>query len=394
MTKSTNSDAFEIQKRIMTMTGFWPHRSPTIFYRIYGVIHYGMVASFALSLLISNAVVKDFSQLIQSWSMFVAILNCSIKFTIFYFKMPAFLDLLDFLHSPHFTYYEEEYDVYLARIIRFARVLVKLFLCSGVTTVILILIAPLLNTVRERQTPLPFPLDLKKQPFYIYIAVYVFQCFALFSAAWTSIGFDNLSTSMMGLSASYSKILRETIVKITDLQVLLRNNELRNILLLYGVSDCRINKMFCKCVEHHLAIIEFTEAIEDIFTYVFLSQFICSAAGICLVGFTFMNAAPGSLDFIFALSFLGTLMFQISLYCTFGNEVTVQSSRIGDACYDTEWVYCGPVVRKTMFLIMERSKRPLILTAGKFVDLSLSSLVAVVKSAASYAAVLFQVMNK
>lgn len=48
-----------------------------------------------------------------------------------------------------------------------------------------------------------------------------------------------------------------------------------------------------------------------------------------------------------------------------------------DACYMTEWVACGPLVRKTLFLIMERSKRPLILTAGKFIILSLSSLVGV-----------------
>lgn len=257
MPKSTNSDAFKIQKRLMTMTGFWPRRSPTIFYRVYGVTHYGMVTSFALSLLLSNAVVKDFSQLIQSWSMFVAILNCSMKFTIFYFKMPGFLDLLDFLHSPHFTYYEEEFDPNLARIIRFARVLVKLFLCSGVTTVISILLAPCLNPARERQTPLPFPLDLKEQPLFIYIIVYAFQCFALFSAAWTSIGFDNLSTSMMGLSAGYSQILRKTIVKITAPKILLRDYESIDILKSYGAFDGTVNKKLCKCVEHHLAIIKY-----------------------------------------------------------------------------------------------------------------------------------------
>lgn len=43
----------------------------------------------------------------------------------------------------------------------------------------------------------------------------------------------------------------------------------------------------------------------------------------------------------------------------------------------TEWVVCGPLVLKTLFIIMERSKPPLILTAGKFINLSLSSLVAV-----------------
>ncbi|XP_031329182.1 odorant receptor 94a-like isoform X2 [Photinus pyralis] len=105
------------------------------------------------------------------------------------------------------------------------------------------------------------------------------------------------------------------------------------------------------------------------------------------------QAKPGSVEFIFALSFLGTLMFQITLYCSYGNEVTIQSYRVLEACYMTEWVYRGPKVRQNLFLIMERSKRPMVMTAGKFVNLSLSSLVSVFRSAASYAMVLYQLYN-
>lgn len=80
----------------------------------------------------------------------------------------------------------------------------------------------------------------------------------------------------------------------------------------------------------------------------------------------------------------------------------------------SEWIYSGRLVRQSLFLIMERSKRPLALTAGKFIDLSLMSLMAVnycfikciifsyiinihfqvLKSAGSYAAVLRQMTQK
>ncbi|XP_031329655.1 odorant receptor 94a-like isoform X1 [Photinus pyralis] len=105
------------------------------------------------------------------------------------------------------------------------------------------------------------------------------------------------------------------------------------------------------------------------------------------------KSEPGSLECVIALSVMGTLMFQITLYCAYGNEVTIQSAMVLDACYMTEWIYCGPEVRRNLFLIMERSKRPLVLTAGKFINLSLSSLVSVIKSAASYAMVLYQLYH-
>ncbi|KAB0805267.1 hypothetical protein PPYR_02237 [Photinus pyralis] len=385
---SQNTDAFKFQRLLMETAGFWPRREASIFYLIYGLSAYGIVVLFAVSLLLSTMVVKDFKQLILGWSMFTAMLNCSLKFTVFRVKMPAFLELLDFIRSPHFFYHREEFDHHLKRIIKIATVVVKLFFCSGMTTYTCLISAPLFSK-EERITPFPFPLDLKQYSVMVYILVYVFQSVALFAAAWISIGFDNLSTGMMGLCSAYFAILRQTIIFATEE---FRNEKLDNINL-YSKHDKQIYRDLSDCSTHHLAVISFTQQIEKIFSYVFLSQFLCSAGGICLSGFTFINSEPGSPECIFALNLMGTLMFQITLYCAYGNEVTVQSAMVLDACYMTEWIYCGPEVRRSLFLIMERSKRPLALTAGKFVNLSLSSLVSVIKSAGSYAMVLYQLYH-
>lgn len=254
MVKAKNSEAFEFQRRLMILSGFWPFRKPSIFYKIYGYTHYFLVTTFAMSLLISTMVVHDFSQLIQGWSMFVAIVNCSTKFTIFYTKMPAFLDLLDFLKSPHFAYHDEKYDHYLKRIIKIATVVVKMFFCSGITTVFCILSAPMIVPTDDFQTPLPFPANFRKLPAFFYYAVYCYQCVSLFSAAWTSIGFDNLSTSMMGLCSAYFEILKETIVDATaPIKKLIEKNGDSDI---YGHLDLDIYQKLSDCVEHHLAVIK------------------------------------------------------------------------------------------------------------------------------------------
>lgn len=57
----------------------------------------------------------------------------------------------------------------------------------------------------------------------------------------------------------------------------------------------------------------------------------------------------------------------------------MQSEEIRDACYMSEWNEYDPSVRKMLFIIMERAKRPVLLTAGKFSYLNIPTLVNVTK---------------
>ncbi|KAF2892957.1 hypothetical protein ILUMI_13217 [Ignelater luminosus] len=131
---------------------------------------------------------------------------------------------------------------------------------------------------------------------------------------------------MMRLSSAYFKILNITIVRTTNAKTLLSESDNTNdsIYNYYEQFDKEISDRLSVCVEHHIAVIKFAETVESIFTYVFLLQFIVSAVGICLAGFTFTSAPVGSFEFVFAISLPVTLIIQITFYCTFGNEVTLQ----------------------------------------------------------------------
>lgn len=54
-----------------------------------------------------------------------------------------------------------------------------------------------------------------------------------------------------------------------------------------------------------------------------------------------------------------------------------QSFEVGNACFMSEWYKFGPRRNKMLFLIMERSKRPLTISAYKFSVLSLSAYIKV-----------------
>ncbi|KAK4885294.1 hypothetical protein RN001_001565 [Aquatica leii] len=124
---------------------------------------------------------------------------------------------------------------------------------NTIVTVHCIILTPLLQSQEMRLTPMPFPIDLSKQPLILYLVVYGFQWIGLFSAAWSSVGFDNLSTSMMGLCSAYFSILQETIIEAT--------NTFKNVkdeyttLKKYKSLDVYVYSRLSKCVEHHIAVI-------------------------------------------------------------------------------------------------------------------------------------------
>lgn len=69
--------------------------------------------------------------------------------------------------------------------------------------------------------------------------------------------------------------------------------------------------------------------------------------------------------------------FQLTLYCWFGNEVTVRGLELPNAIWESDWLQSSQIYRKNMLITMSRMKRPIYLTVGKFAPLTLNTFVAV-----------------
>ncbi|KAG5870808.1 hypothetical protein JTB14_005358 [Gonioctena quinquepunctata] len=101
---------------------------------------------------------------------------------------------------------------------------------------------------------------------------------------------------------------------------------------------------------------------------------------------------PANVRFVQMMIYFVAMMTQLVMYCWFGNEI--MSSATKDACYEFEWFDSDLKTRKFLILIMERSKRPLFLTAGKFSVLSLQSFTSVIRTSYSYFALLQTLYRK
>ncbi|KAF2896167.1 hypothetical protein ILUMI_10008, partial [Ignelater luminosus] len=112
--------------------------------------------------------------------------------------------------------------------------------------------------------------------------------------------------------------------------------------------------------------------VENIFTMGLFAQFIASVIVICNTLFHFVLISISSQLFMLT-NYLIIILVQLFIYCWYGNEIIFKSVQVREACYMTNWELSGNEVRKYLFLIMERSKRPLKITTMKYSVLSLTT---------------------
>lgn len=71
------------------------------------------------------------------------------------------------------------------------------------------------------------------------------------------------------------------------------------------------------------------------------------------------------------------MLFQLLIFCWNGNQVLEESLEIAFAAYDADWILCETEIQKALILIIQRSQRPLRISAGKFAYLTLETYMSV-----------------
>lgn len=85
-----------------------------------------------------------------------------------------------------------------------------------------------------------------------------------------------------------------------------------------------MHQMLGKCVLHHNAIINLIEELEAQYSFVILAQFASSCSMLCLLLFQASSNPVGSPIFLSSSLYYWVMMYQLLIYCWFGNEVTLQ----------------------------------------------------------------------
>ncbi|XP_021200653.3 odorant receptor 22b [Helicoverpa armigera] len=147
-------------------------------------------------------------------------------------------------------------------------------------------------------------------------------------------------------------------------------------------------------VEQHKLILSNTMNLRDTLSSPMLGQLVASGILICFIGYQATTTiAESPFQGLMSAFFLGYNLFGFYIICRWGEEITNQSEKIGEAIYCSGWE-CGlaklPGVRSTIMYVIARANKPLVLTAGGMYNLSLTSYTSLVKTSYSALTVLLQ----
>ncbi|XP_045772957.1 uncharacterized protein LOC123872618 [Maniola jurtina] len=240
-------------------------------------------------------------------------------------------------------------------------------------------------SAEKNQLPLRawYPYDTSKTP--AYQLTYAHQCIAVLLAAIINICLDTLVTSLVSMCRCRLRLLG------LSLETLCDGLDIDDDGRLTVASDRTVRVHLRHCVVRHQAVLAQAKLLQRCFSMSLLAQFSVSMIIICVSAYQLAFEATNLVRVISMVAYLAVMMLQVFIYCYQGNQLVEESAAVATAAYTCPWYTCSIPVRRSLLLVMTRTRLSTKLTAGGFTQLSLATFMAIIKASYSFFTVLKQV---
>ncbi|XP_050302653.1 odorant receptor 94a-like [Anthonomus grandis grandis] len=103
---------------------------------------------------------------------------------------------------------------------------------------------------------------------------------------------------------------------------------------------------------------------------------------------------PISLEGLMIVTYGVNMLSELGLYCWYGNMILFESSEIMISSYLSNWYERSRPVKKILFMLMERAKKPMRIKGGNYIALNYVTFVMIIKYSYSYFALLRSTMEE
>lgn len=247
----TISDTYEIQRNMMSIMGYWHKETPSIFYKVRGVLtmlifliaYFGMILQFIHD-------IGDFQKLSEILYMMTSYTSYFCKLTGYLCSRRVFLTMLAHLNSSTFVDYSMDLEHHLTKTLRLSIFITKLYRISCGMVVILFSVYPLFD---NKPLPSPIPFEMGSYTF----VMYIIESLALLIAAWNNFCLDTLCICLMGLAVGQFDILKKKILNFKKSAMSEMPNRRYSISKEWKyITNKRSEIVLYNCIRHHNALIE------------------------------------------------------------------------------------------------------------------------------------------
>ncbi|XP_071568988.1 odorant receptor 82a-like [Temnothorax nylanderi] len=229
------------------------------------------------------------------------------------------------------------------------------------------------NSSRELPIKMEFPFDVSKSP--------IFECFLIGQFLYDMViafvvGLINALLVALVLHVSGQiDIMQQDLVEISN------GKYDRSTFLLV------IKGLICK----HQRIINLSENIENLYSYIALMQVLWNTLVMCCTGFVIIiiiSSGEDTANLIKSVSYYIAIVLEVFIYCFAGEFLSAKSRSISNAIYESLWYNLPPSDSRVILFMILRCQKRLTITAGRVIDLTLEGFTSIMKASVSYISVL------
>ncbi|XP_066595665.1 odorant receptor 49b-like [Prorops nasuta] len=223
--------------------------------------------------------------------------------------------------------------------------------------------------------------------------LYIFQVIFITNAGITIIGLDLLGPYLILTASGYLKILQSRISNIFHVgrqgtKVITNDND--ELISCNSKPPTQIILELKQCILYHQEIFQFCRDIEELANVFFLTVLSTSTYNLSLMGFKLVGNDPDKYEFAAQT----TIPIMQLLLCNWPPDILhTQSLAVARAVYDLPWFEQSSIFKKYHYIVLMRSHKPIRLSAGKFVYLSLETFASMLSTAASFFAMISSIQR-
>nr|ARO70527.1 Odorant Receptor 65 [Dendrolimus punctatus] len=233
-----------------------------------------------------------------------------------------------------------------------------------------------------------YPYDTSKSPGFE--ISYFHQVAGLLTGALFNISLDTLVTTLMALCRCRLRLLALSLRTMgEDLQLDQEN-------IFTEEQEQKMKIRLRDCIQRHHETLDSAVKIQKLFSIPIFTQFSVSSVIMCITAYQLAIEVKQHqvVRVISMLAYLLCMITQVFLYCYQGHQLADESSNIAYAAYECPWYACSIKFRRSLLLVMVRTRRVSQITVGGLTPLSLTCFAAMIKASYTFFTVLQQMEDR
>ncbi|KAF3054237.1 Odorant receptor 030 [Nylanderia fulva] len=251
------------------------------------------------------------------------------------------------------------------------------------STGLMMIVEPLL-TQDERSLPIQMYIPYSITPLLSYVLTYLQQAAVLIYGILLNTSLDSMVYGFIIHTCGQTELL---CYRLTEIFQSLQENNDKN------AKHTIENFAITECVKHHILVYNIIHKIQSLFVWTVAALFFFSLITLCTSIYQMSKTKLLSPEFFTFILYLGSIMFQIFLYCWYGNELDLKNKNIAYAIYASNWTIISTEQRKKLLLVMMKSQKGMILSFHGICTLNLNTFTWIMKTSYSAFNLLQQASN-